>query len=96
MLYTRYTSRKGPPTLMVAMPPIVTLIRPAGSLAKRRSAMAVESSIPDAATPRSVSGMATRPVPMANSSASPSPADSASRSTVGPSTSGSNMGPPSY
>ena len=67
------------------MSPIVTLMRLAWSLARRRSAIAVDSSIPDTRTPRSASGRATRPVPMANSSALPSPANSASRSTVGPS-----------
>ena len=53
--------------------------------------MAVDSSIPDTGTPRAASGSATLPVPIANSSAAPSPASSTSRSTVGPTTSGANM-----
>ncbi|WP_311774392.1 hypothetical protein [Micromonospora carbonacea] len=56
--------------------------------------MAVDSSMPVTGTPRSASGTATRPVPTANSSAAPSPASVASRSTVGPSTSGANMPTP--
>ena len=36
--------------------------------------MAVERSIPDTGTPRAASGSATRPVPMASSSAAPAPA----------------------
>ena len=39
-------------------------------------------------TPRALSGSATRPVPIANSSAPPPAASSASRSTAGPTTSG--------
>ena len=82
-----------PSTRVVAMSPIVTSMRCASSLARSCSTMAVESSIPDTGTPRAASGNATRPVPTANSSAAPSPASSASRSTVGPSTSGSNIEP---
>ena len=47
--------------------------------------------MPATRTPRSASGSAIRPVPIANSSAAPSPASSASRSTAGPTTAGSNM-----
>jgi hypothetical protein len=93
VLNTRYTSRKLPPTRVVAMSPIVTSIRCASSLARSRSTMAVEISIPDTGTPRAASGNATRPVPMASSSAAPSPASSASTSTVRPTTSASNIGP---
>ena len=39
--------------------------------------------MPATGTPRSASGSAMRPVPIANSSAAPSPASSASRSTAG-------------
>ena len=47
--------------------------------------------MPATGTPRSASGSAIRPVPIANSSAAPSPASSASKSTAGPITAGSNM-----
>ncbi len=77
-----------PSTRVVAMSPIVTSTSWASSLARSWAAMSVESSIPDTGTPRAASGRATRPVPTASSSARPSPASSASRSTVGPSTSG--------
>ena len=82
MLNTRYTSRNVPSTRVVAMSPIVTSTRCAPSLARSRSAMATDSSIPDTGTPRAASGNATRPVPTASSSAAPSPASSASTSTV--------------
>lgn len=54
--------------------PIVTLTRCLLPLAWSRSAMAVDSSIPDTGTPRAASGNATLPLPTANSSAAPSPA----------------------
>jgi hypothetical protein len=41
--------------------------------------------------PRALSGSATRPVPTANSSADPPRPSSASRSTIGPRTGGSNL-----
>ncbi len=47
--------------------------------------------MPATRTPRAASGSAIRPVPIANSSARPPPASSASRSTAGPTTAGSNM-----
>ena len=47
--------------------------------------------MPATRTPRSASGSAIRPVPIANSSASPSPASSASSATAGSTTAGSNM-----
>ena len=53
--------------------------------------MASESSMPATRTPRSASGTAIRPVPIANSSAPPSPAKPASTSTTGPTTAGSNI-----
>ena len=49
--------------------------------------------MPATRTPRSASGSAIRPVPIANSSAPPAPASSASRSTAGSTTAGSNMPP---
>src|SRR5947209_13105086 len=58
-----------------------------------RSCSAIEgdSSTPLTVTPTSASGMATRPVPMANSRAGPSPASRARKATAGPTTSGANM-----
>ena len=64
-----------------------------GRFAWSRSAIGCDSSMPLTATPRSASGIATRPVPIASSSAGPSPASSARRSTAGSSTSGANMNP---
>jgi hypothetical protein len=61
------------------------------ALARSWATMSADSSMPCTATPRARSGIATRPVPIANSSAAPSPASSASTSTVGPSTAGSNI-----
>jgi len=55
------------------------------------SAIAGDSSIPLTGTPASASGIATRPVPIANSRARPSPARPASKRTVGSRTSGANM-----
>src|SRR4051812_40757962 len=66
-------------------------IRSAPGFSRRRASMASELSMPATRTPRSASGSAIRPVPIANSTAAPSPASSASRSTAGPSTRGSNM-----
>ena len=87
-LNTRYTSRNVPSSRVVAMSPIVTLMRCSSSLARSWSAIWIDSSIPATGTPRAASGNATRPVPTANSSAAPSPASSTSKSTVGPSTRG--------
>src|SRR6478672_3753 len=53
--------------------------------------MGCESSMPLTGTSRSTRGMATRPVPIANSSAAPSPARSAKKPTTGSRTSGANM-----
>lgn len=47
------------------------------------SAMGGDSSMPATGTPRDASGMATRPVPTANSRADPSPASPARKSTAG-------------
>ena len=63
-------------------------------LGRSCSTIAADSSMPVTAAPRCARGTATRPVPMANSSAGPVPASSASRSTVGSSTSAANMPSP--
>ncbi len=73
------------------MSPTITGIVASSAFSRSWSIIGRDSSMPVTGTPRSASGMATRPVPMANSSAAPSPASSASRSTVGPRTSGANM-----
>ena len=76
------------------MSPITTGIVASSTFSRSRATIGAESSMPVTGTPRSASGTATRPVPIASSSARPSPASSASRSTVGPSTSGANMSVP--
>jgi len=86
---TRYTSVKVPGTRAVVMSPMVTGTAP--GLAACRSAIGRDSSTPRTGIPRALSGMATRPVPTANSSAGPSPASSASTPTMGSRTAGSNM-----
>ncbi len=92
VLATRYTSVKGVPGTRVAvMSPMVTGMASAPGLANSRSAMGRDSSRPCTAIPRALSGSATRPVPTANSSAGPPRASSASKSTIGPRTDGSNM-----
>ena len=73
------------------MSPAITGIVASSAFVRSWSIIGRDSSMPVTGTPRSASGTATRPVPMANSSARPSPASSARRSTVGPSTSGANM-----
>src|SRR6476661_3667442 len=73
------------------MSPIVTGSRSPPGLRRSSATMASEKSMPCTSTPRSASGSATRPVPMASSRAAPSPASSCSTSTVGPSTSAPNM-----
>ena len=50
-------------------------------LARNRSTMAAEASMPWTSTPLAARGRATRPVPMPSSRAGPGPANSASRST---------------
>ena len=89
---TRYTSVKGAPgTRVVVMSPMVTGTASAPGLARSCAAMCGDSSRPCTAIPRALSGSATRPVPTANSSAGPPRASSASRSTIGSSTDGSNL-----
>lgn len=73
------------------MSPIVTGTASAPGLASSFSAMCGDSSNPHTEIPRPLSGSATRPVPTANSRAGPPCANSASRSTVGLSTGGSNI-----
>src|SRR6478735_1068121 len=73
------------------MSPIVTGNRSPPGLRRSSATIASEKSMPCTSTPRAASGRATRPVPIASSRAGPSPASSCSRSTVGPSTWGSNM-----
>ena len=65
------------------MSPIVTGISAPPGFARSCSTIAAESSRPCTSTPRAASGSAIRPVPIANSSARPSPASSASTSTTG-------------
>ena len=78
----------------VAMSPTTTGMVVSSTLVRSWSIIGWDSSIPVTGTPRSASGTATRPVPMASSSARPPPASSTSRSTVGPRTSGANMPAP--
>src|SRR5690349_10002759 len=73
------------------MSPTTTGIASSPTFSRTLAAIGAESSMPLTGTPRSARGTATRPVPIASSSAGPSPARSASRSTVGRSTSGANM-----
>ena len=74
------------------MSPIVTGTASAPGLARSRSAIGGDSSIPVTGTPRALSGSATRPVPTANwGRAGPSPASVASTSTHGSSRAGENI-----
>jgi hypothetical protein len=73
------------------MLPIVTGIASAPGLASIRAAMCSDNSMPCTGTRRALSASATRPVPVANSSAGPSPASAASRPVIGSSTVGENM-----
>jgi hypothetical protein len=73
------------------MSPTITGIVASSAFARSWSIIGPDSSMPVTGTPRAASGTATRPVPMANSSAAPSPARATRRFTVGPSTSGANM-----
>src|SRR3954470_20435823 len=91
VLNTRYTSRKVPSTRVLATSPIVTSISSARGFARSLAAIASDNSMPATGMPRSCNGSATRPVPTANSSAAPSPARPARKSTVGSSTAGSYM-----
>ena len=70
------------------MSPLITGIAASSAFSRNWLIIGCDSSMPVTGTPRPASGTATRPVPMANSSARPEPASPARRSTVGPSTSG--------
>ena len=75
------------------MSPIVTGIdasSPPG-FALSRATIARDNSMPATGTPREASGIAMRPVPIANSSARPPSARAASRSSCGPMTAGSSV-----
>ena len=74
------------------MSPRVVYTRSAPSLAASRRSIAAERSIPWTSSPRSASGSPMRPVPIANSSTGPPAARPASRSTIGPTTSGAQFG----
>src|SRR4051794_14451242 len=73
------------------MSPITTGSWYAATFVRSWSTIGCDSSMPVTGTPRWASGTATRPVPIASSSALPPPASSARRSTVGFSTSGANI-----
>ena len=92
VLNTRYTSANEPSTRVVAMSPMVTAMPSAPGLARSWSTIGGDSSMPVTGTPRACNGTATRPVPIASSSAAPPAASSASRSTIGSRTAGSNIG----
>src|SRR4051794_18662488 len=89
LFQTRYTSANCPGIVLVAMSP--TTAGMSVRFLRSWSAIGCESSMPLTETPRLTNGMATRPVPMANSSAAPSPARSARKRTAGSSTTGANM-----
>ena len=91
VLKTMYASENVPSTRVVAKSPIVAPIRSAPGFSRSFATIASERSIPCTRTPRSDSGSAIRPVPIPSSSAAPSPARAARKSTAGSSTSGSNM-----
>ncbi|GGK79692.1 hypothetical protein GCM10012284_12140 [Mangrovihabitans endophyticus] len=79
LFQTMYTSENCPATVVVAMSPITTGMSVRFLLSW--SAIGWESSMPATGTPCSIGGMATLPVPMANSSAWPSSASSARKRT---------------
>lgn len=91
VLKTRWTTANSPGTRAVVMSPTVTSIASPPGLARIRSIMARDMSMPATGTPRAASGSAILPVPTANSSTLPPPASSASRSTTGSTASGRNM-----
>ena len=91
VLKTRYATENVPSTVVVAKSPIVTPMSSPPGFARSLAAMAFDSSIPCTGTPRRASGSAIRPVPIPSSSAEPSPASSARKSTIGSTTAGSNV-----
>src|SRR5688572_1848325 len=60
-------------------------------LCRSSSSIGRDRSMPVTRMPLATSGMATRPVPTANSRTGPEPASRARKSTVGPSTAGANF-----
>jgi len=76
------------------MSPGTTGIVASSAFFRNCAIIAVDISMPVTAIPLSLSGTATRPVPIANSSARPPAASSASRSTAGPNTSAENIPAP--
>lgn len=91
LFHTTYTSENRPGTVVVAMSPVTTGSSSADTLRRSRSTIGCDSSIPVTGTPRAASGIATRPVPIASSSAGPDPASRARKSTAGSRTSGANI-----
>ena len=90
--HTRYTRPNAPGTRVLVMSPAMTGTASPPALARSWSSIGWERSMPCTSTPRRArSGSATRPVPIASSSAGPSPASAASRSTTGSSTSAANI-----
>ena len=83
VLKTRYTRENGPSTMLVEKSPIVTPMSSPPGFARILATIAFDMSIPRTVTPRRASGSAILPVPTANSSARPSPARSARKSTAG-------------
>lgn len=84
----------GPAAVAVAMSPTVTGMVSSSTLVRSCSIIGRESSMPVTGTPRSASGTATRPVPIANSRTGPPSASPARRLTVGSMTSGANLPTP--
>ena len=76
MLNATNTSAKRPSTATSAKSPIVTSMASPPDLARRRATIASDASMPCTGTPRSASGRATRPVPIASSSTGPPAASS--------------------
>ncbi len=91
VLKTRYTRVYGPGATVAVMSPSSTGMLASSALLRSWSIIGRDSSTPVTGTPSAASGMATLPVPMANSRARPPAASSARRRTVGSSTSGANI-----
>jgi hypothetical protein len=79
-----------PATLVEAKSPTVTPMSSVPALARSSATMSGDSSIPCTRTPRRLSGIAMRPVPIPSSSAAPPPASPARTSTGGSTIAGSN------
>ena len=91
VLKTRKTKVNSPSTRTVAMSPTTTGRSSAETFVRSTSTIGADSSIPVTGTPFASRGTATRPVPIASSSAGPPPASSARASTTGSSISGADM-----